>query len=469
MAAASFEIPSLFFLYAASIVGFLWFLDRDRGSGAFLKGYLFGFGFFIVAAWWLMFVRNLYFLPFLLSTYEAFFFAFPAYFSKRFFKEQNPYRFIIFAFFFIFFEFLRGYGRFGFPWMSTGFFLSDTFFKKSLYLFGIYGAGWITILALSFLATMLFSSKRIKGFLLFVLSAVLLVVPCLINELPTMNKINVVLLQSSILPEEKHHPDLNLRFDYMINSFEKMEKMLPEEFDLAVFPETSFPLSYPFDRYWQYHFLNLSQKSSSIIIVGAETLEKGKYYNSLHFFEKGIYLGRYDKKNLVPFGEYVPFREKLRFIPIVRNSTDFSPGKKSGVTKTSFGKFGCGICWESAIPSFGRDLALMGAQILIFSTNDNWFGFSNQNSVHWRHTKAQADATRLCVVQAANAGITGFYDGIKSRTLESWTFDSLQCSVPVRKPDPSILRFQEKFELIILLASFVFSVLAFLLPIKKTS
>jgi apolipoprotein N-acyltransferase len=466
-AAASFEVPTLFVVHAASFFAFFWFLDRDRGSNAFIKGYLFGFGFFLVSVWWLMFVRNYYFLPILLALFEALFFAVPAHFSKIFFKDKNPFRFVILGCLLIVFEFLRGYGRFGFPWMSTGFFLSDTFLKKSLQIFGIYGAGWMLILSLSFLATMLLTRKRAIGFLLFVFSVALLAYPSLNKDLAPKREINAVLLQSSVLPEEKHHPDSDLRLEIMLNSFKKMEEMLPKNFDLAVFPETSFPLLYPFDSRWQSHFLDLSRTSNSLVILGAETFEEGRYYNSLHFFDHGRYIGRYDKKNLVPFGEYVPFRERLRFIPIVRNSTDFSAGSNDGIVKTSLGKIGCGICWESAIPSFGRDLASKGAEILIFSTNDNWFGFSNQNSSHWRHTRAQADASGLCVVQAANAGITGFYDGIRRKTLEPWMFGSLMCSVPIRKPDLALLDFQKRFESTVLLTALSLSFLACLYLIKK--
>lgn len=465
--AASFEKPSLLILFAVSFSGFMIVLEKKSGGRAFLNGYFYGLGFFITATWWLGFLKGYFFLPLLLSVYEALFFALPAVLSKRFFETKHSLRFYIYTFSFIFFEFLRGYGQFGFPWMSSGFYLSETILKNALYVFGIYGAGWILLLFTASLTSLLFTERKLANLLFSIILILALILPAYAKQPEKQSNLKAVLLQSAVLPEEKHDPDPEKRLKIMLDVFNRMVKEIPDDLELAVFPETSFPFPYPFKTAYSSKFKSLSNRINGILVIGAETYEEGKYYNSLHIFEKGSYKGRYDKRNLVPFGEYVPFRNKLRFLPIVRNSTDFSRGKRTGVVQTEAGKFGCGICWESAIPDFGREVALKGAQILIFSTNDNWFGYSNQSEVHWRHTKAQSDATGLNVLQAANAGVTGFYDGKTEKKLPTWTTGALFCEVDIKNPVRPFYVFQEIFELVFLIISALSGFFTPFISVKK--
>lgn len=461
LAAASFEEPEYFPLYLFSLIAFGFILDAGYQKLNFFKGYLFGFGFFLAATWWLGLLKGLFFLPFLLAAFEALFTGLPAWITGRDFVQKKSTRFYRFYLLAFIFEWLRGQGVFGFPWMSSGFYLQGTFLKDLLLLFGIYGCGFLIYFfaaaCLSFC-----SDRRTKdGLILLFLAAVLLLMPTLKFMKPEKlpgRPLKVTLLQDSLLPEEKHEPDPDLRTKLMISDFFRLVNLIPEEANLVVFPETSFPYVFPFDHSWNDYFKNLSKQKNAVLLVGAQTFEGGKYYNSIIAFNAQGALDRYDKRHLVPFGEYVPFRKWLRFLPLVSKSVDFSSGRKDPLIRVSNFSCGAGVCWESAVPGYGRELALRGANLLVFATNDNWFLFSNQSKAHWRHTKAQADASGLAVVQSANAGITGWYFQGQESFLAPWTIGALKAEVLLIKPKKNIIKLQLIFETAAILFSSVFAV-----------
>lgn len=464
LAAACFERSNLFPVFFFCIIALGFLLDRTRGRKSFSIAYSFGFGFFLTGTWWLGMVRNYWFLPLLLAFYEAFFFAVPAYLSSELFHKKSDFRFIALYSGIFVFEILRGAGSFGFPWMSAGFYLSETPLKGLLLSYGIYGSSFVIYLAAAVFSSLFFSRKKV----LFIVLALLIMASVFLSlrlpQFEEIGRVRVALLQDSMLPEEKHAKDLEERRRIIEEHFFKMADKVPQETSLVVFPETSFPRVYPFNAYFDGFLKSMAEKTSSYLFIGTESHEEGRFYNSIVVYDRSGPVAKYDKVHLVPFGEYVPYRERLRFFPIVRDSTDFSRGKNPGIIRLKNFTAGVGICWESAIPRTGRSLALQGANLLVFVTNDNWFGFSNQSNAHWRHTKAQADSTGISVVQSANAGITGFYTGERERTLLTWTLDVLSAEIPLRRPKRSILEFQRIFEF----ACLSFSAAAFaFLCIKK--
>ncbi|MCX7999872.1 MAG: apolipoprotein N-acyltransferase [Leptospiraceae bacterium] len=354
-------------------------------------------------------------------------------------------------------EVLRGAGRFGFPWMSAGFYLSGTIFRKSLFLYGIYGCSFLIYLLVGTITSSLVSDKKRSTFLTL---AIILVLALYLPSFLHSEKIHEIwkfsLLQDSLLPKEKHAEEPGLREKLMIEHFNLMLYKIPQETSVVVFPETSFPYVYPFEDYWKNFLIGKTIEHKSYFLLGVESIENDQYYNSVLVLSKEGILGKYDKKHLVPFGEYLPFRDSLRILPSVRDTKDFSFGKRDGLLDLNGLKIGIGICWESAVPGYGSDLARKGANILVFVTNDNWFMFTNQSEAHWRHTKAQSDCSGLPVVQSANAGITGYYVNGKERKLKTWIIDCLNVDLQPVKPNIKVLTFQNFFEKFSIAFSLIF-------------
>jgi apolipoprotein N-acyltransferase len=68
---------------------------------------------------------------------------------------------------------------------------------------------------------------------------------------------------------------------------------------------------------------------------------------------------------------------------------------------------GVAICFEDTDSAQMRRLAAMGAQMLVFITNDSWFSDSVEAEQHAWQARARAVETGLAVVRAGNSGVTG--------------------------------------------------------------
>ena len=87
---------------------------------------------------------------------------------------------------------------------------------------------------------------------------------------------------------------------------------------------------------------NFSQ--NHLIIFGANTSQEGpfkkKYFNSMIFSDKNLnFISQYDKRKLVPFGEFLPFESFLKSIglkKITPGYSSFSKGKKKFINKYRF-------------------------------------------------------------------------------------------------------------------------------------
>src|SRR6185312_9127557 len=141
----------------------------------------------------------------------------------------------------------------------------------------------------------------------------------------------------------------------------------------------------------------------------------------------GMKFGRYDKMHLVPFGEYVPFKETLpwmqTFTPYENDyscrpgrrwtrfrfqvSRDAEPAKPRGREFT----FGCLICYEDSDPYLARHyVAAAPVDFLVNISNDGWFNGTEEHEEHLAICRFRAIETRRSIVRAVNMGISCVID-----------------------------------------------------------
>jgi apolipoprotein N-acyltransferase len=136
-----------------------------------------------------------------------------------------------------------------------------------------------------------------------------------------------------------------------------------------------------------------------------------EYLNSAFLLTGQGITGKYDKIQLVPFGEYVPLSGVIGF---VRAWAEFISEMGAGEAATVFeipgARFGTVICYEVIFPGLFRRFVAGGADFMANITNDAWFG---ETSGPWQHLSAlplRAVEHRVAIARAANTGVSAFVD-----------------------------------------------------------
>ena len=135
-------------------------------------------------------------------------------------------------------------------------------------------------------------------------------------------------------------------------------------------------------------------------------------YNSVEAISPaGQTVGNYDKVHLVPFGEYVPWRERLPLLRYYRvRDVDVSPGSEFRLLRANGLSFGPMICFESVFPYIARREARLGADALLVVTNDAWFLRTAAAAQHLQIDRFRAIEEGLPIARAASTGISAFID-----------------------------------------------------------
>ena len=131
--------------------------------------------------------------------------------------------------------------------------------------------------------------------------------------------------------------------------------------------------------------------------------------------EDGAVRDRYQKRRLVPFGEYVPFREALDwFPPLDQVPRDAVPG--DGPQQVRVGDdmhVAVVICFETLFPDLLRGNLLAGdepAGLVVAATNDASFGRGGEAAQHLAQSQLRALETGRWVVHGAVSGTSAFVD-----------------------------------------------------------
>jgi dolichol-phosphate mannosyltransferase len=121
---------------------------------------------------------------------------------------------------------------------------------------------------------------------------------------------------------------------------------------------------------------------------------------------------RYDKVHLVPFGEYVPFRDELGWISAIDQiPVDRVPGASVHVIRVgNLPPFGTPICFENSFPELPRAFVREGAQFLVVPVNNASYGFTAASDQHLQMSRMRAVETGRWIVDAAVSGVTAYVD-----------------------------------------------------------
>jgi apolipoprotein N-acyltransferase len=180
---------------------------------------------------------------------------------------------------------------------------------------------------------------------------------------------------------------------------------------LIIWPEVPAPLYYDQDARLRDYVNGLARATRTYVIAGVvgHTAEGAPLNSALLISPDGIAVNRYDKVNLVPFGEFVPW--PFGFAKHISTEVgDFAAGKGVVVFRAGEHRLGTFICYESVFPNFVRKFVTGGAELLVNISNDGWFGKSAAREQHLTIVRMRAAENRRWILRATNDGITATID-----------------------------------------------------------
>ena len=179
---------------------------------------------------------------------------------------------------------------------------------------------------------------------------------------------------------------------------------------LVVWPELPAPFYYYDDPVFKQEAQEIARKHGYFLFGTVAYAHPHQPMNSAVLLgPDGEERGRYDKVNLVPFGEFIP--PLFGFVNrITQEAGDFLPGDRVRVLDAPPDKLGVFICYESAFPDFVRQFAREGATVFFNLSNDAYFGHSAARQQHLSLVRMRAVENRRFIVRSTNDGLTASID-----------------------------------------------------------
>ena len=297
----------------------------------------------------------------------------------------------------ILFELSRYYLLNGVPWLIPGTVFLDTPLHSIYYFFGVTGGSFIVYLFAASIA--IFWEHRYKIFF----GSFLLFIPIIDKYEKTEFDFNVSIIQPSSDPFQKY----NLGYkSYIENNILDLLKATSLESQMIVLPEAELPYSLNSNNFKK--FINKINKKDKEIIMGVWNIDDKTLFNSLINVNTNEI---YNKRHLVPFGEYIPFTSSLRglidFFDMPMSNVTHGNGIQDNIQVSSLEgvKFSPLICFDVAFGNSVRK-SNISSNFIINVSNDTWFGKSMGPYQHLEITRIRAIENNKWIIRATNDGIS---------------------------------------------------------------
>jgi len=313
----------------------------------------------------------------------------------------------------------------GFPWDLLGITQVDNIPLAKIASFtGGYGVSLeIMIVNAAFAAAFVIRRSRRKPLLLAALIAACLLQlgrwipapPLLTDQTVLLVQENIPVLDSSNWTKERFEDTL-ADLTQISSNPPTGEKRHP---DLIVWPESPAPF-YSGDPLFRSGISHLASTAQAWVVAGNIGVQNAsvspeqptQIFNSAALISpSGDWDGRYDKVHLVPFGEYLPFKNWLSFAGgLTKEVGDFSRGTSRAPLQAGKQKLGIFICYESIFPDEVRRFAKDGAQVFVNISNDGWYGDSGAYAQHLKQARMRAIENARWLLRDTNTGVTASID-----------------------------------------------------------
>ena len=339
-------------------------------------------------------------------------------FGYLMYKVRNlPLPFISYGLIFISMEALTDYFPFGgFPWGKLAYDSADAPWANLM----PYGSSPLVSAAVLLIAALMIPSlgfllqKAFSASLVFVISIAafnLFLIDLDQSDKKESGKIDLAIIQGSVprsglLFNEQKMEVLKYHVKETDNLLESNEK----NYDAILWPENSIDVD-PFrNREAGILVKDLVKRYEKPLISGAVVQDANGLSNSVLLWEPkdANVIDSYEKNRLVPFGEYIPFRNLIsnyvnRFDLIPQ---DFIPGTRSNNLRVNNTLISPIICFEVAWNSSLIEQLKHGGQLISVHTNNATYAFSDQLEQQFMITRIRAMETGRDVVVTSTTGIS---------------------------------------------------------------
>jgi len=427
------------------------------GRHAFFYGELFGFGFFGSGLSWIYVSLHTYgqanvalasFMTLLMVLVLAIYIACACYLLKRFFPRSSISQAILaFPCLWVLAEWLRGWLFTGFPWLFLGYSQIHTPLRGLAPIMSVYGLSWIVAASSGLLVVLAHTistwfnqfrqnshAEKITSstennlnvprpqrsgifahcnFPLFTATVALILIWLIAASLAnkpwtqsTGKTLRVSLVQGDIPIM------LKWRTDQAERSLQKYTQLSATQWrsDLVIWPEAAVTFPQTDAQPYLLQLAAQAKKYHSTLLAGIPIQQEDHYYNGM--LAIGQNTGVYLKRHLVPFGEFIPFRNLIAWLSdyLQIPMSDFSAGDRYQtlirINTTTLATF---ICYEIAYPTEVLD-SLPAGQVIVVISDDSWFGKSLAARQHLQIAQMRALETGRPLVMATNDGLTAVVD-----------------------------------------------------------
>jgi len=301
----------------------------------------------------------------------------------------------------------RTHGPLGFTWLLLGNAGIDMPLPLRLApVTGVYGLSFVFVAIACAGVFVLLRRPRQHLLYLLPLAALWLLPPVQMKKAPTTEAVSLQPALKDDGPVSQEENELTVR---RLSFLTLQEVLAPRKAtpSLVLWPEAPAPFYYYDDPAFRNQMNEMARLAGTPTIFGgvARTADGKPLNSAIYLTGEGRLAGRYDKRFLVPFGEFVP--PMFGWIKKVSSEAgDFEAGTKVETFVDGAHAVGPFICYEAAFPHLVREVAEAGADVFVNLSNDGYFGHSAARAQHLLLARMRAVENHRWLLRSTNDGIT---------------------------------------------------------------
>lgn len=362
-----------------------WFLSLDTWVGIFNAALIwFGIGIYFFILWYIFFYGLKYVL-------------------------QIPKGYYLIPICWTIFEWIMSLGIFGYPFMSLYLTQAGSSFQWLSY--SIINSYAITLILLTFclIVALVITGKfhdrlNVIFFVTFFFIVFVVAMNSYFDRKELKYKTVVVSVVQPNIPQVNKIDD-KLFDDHLSKYFDLINVVIKAhpETEIMVLPENIIPALW--EEIIKDRLCFSTNLGNRLLIFGQAVKREERIFNAMLFYKQGQYIAEYHKRQLVPFGEFLPFFSD--WINLNDLIYYYPGGNMKGPISIQSLKIAPLVCFETAFPYLSSSLKKFNLGVVV--TNDAWFN-KYFKILHLRTVQFRATETLTPFVYSTNNGISAIID-----------------------------------------------------------